>query len=222
MLARRLGEERTLIILDNFEQLAAGAGMLAEMLGHASGLRMLVTSQVPLRLGAERIVALGPLTAGDGVSLFIERARQVVPDFEPDDDDREVIEEICARLDQMPLAIELAAARVGSLTPQACSCAGSTARSDSSPGGTDAPERQRSLRATIDWTHALLDPDAKSLFARLGVFAGTVPLSAIEAIAAPAAIRLRRSTDSRTCSSSRSSAAARTVASASASSFLRR
>lgn len=185
VLAQRLGEEPTLIILDNFEQLASGAGVLTELLGHGAALRMLVTSQVPLRLSAERIVPLGPLTAGDGVSLFIERARQVVPEFEPDGDERDAIEEICGRLDQMPLAIELAAARVGSLSPRVLERRLERPLGLLTKGATDAPERQRSLRATIDWTHALLDPDAKSLFARLGVFAGTVPLSAIEAIAAP-------------------------------------
>jgi predicted ATPase/class 3 adenylate cyclase len=185
VLAQRLGEQPTLIILDNFEQLTSGALLLTELLGPGGALRMLVTSQVPLRLGAERIVSLGPLTPGDGVSLFIERARQVVPDFEPDGDERAAIEEICGRLDQMPLAIELAAARVGSLSPQVLARRLDRPLGLLTRGATDAPERQRSLRATIDWTHALLDPAAQALFARLGVFAGAVPLTAVEAIAEP-------------------------------------
>jgi predicted ATPase/class 3 adenylate cyclase len=185
VLAQRLAEQPTLIILDNFEQLTSGAGVLTELLGRGAALRMLVTSQVPLRLGAERIVSLGPLAPSDGVSLFIERARQVVPNFVADGDERATIDEICDRLDQMPLAIELAAARVGSLSPQVLARRLDRPLGLLTRGATDAPERQRSLRATIEWTHALLDPAAQALFARLGAFAGSVPLTAVEAIAEP-------------------------------------
>ena len=183
-LTDRLGETATLIILDNFEQLASGAAVVSELAERSRALRTLVTSQVALRVSAERTVPLGPLALDDAVALFVERARRVVPGFDPDETQMTAISEICARVDAMPLAIELAAARARSLDPA------ELARRLAQPlglltgGQRDAPERQRSLRATIDWTYALLGSDAQLLFARLGVCAGAVPLSAIEALAA--------------------------------------
>jgi predicted ATPase/class 3 adenylate cyclase len=187
-LGQRLGGEPTLLILDNFEQLVTGAGVVAELLEHAPSVRILVTSQVPLRVAAERVVPLGPLTPEDGVRLFIERARASVPEFAPGGEERGAIERICARLDFMPLAIELAAARVRLFEPTTLEQRLERPLVVLTHGERDAPERQRSLRATIEWTDSLLDPAPRGLFARLGVCAGPVPLGAIEALAGGDAI----------------------------------
>ena len=184
VLARRLGEQRTLLILDNFEQLTSGSEVLTGLLVHGSELRVLVTSQVPLRVAAERQVPLAPLALEDAVALFIARGVAIRPDFSPTDDERASIENICVRLDCMPLAIELAAARLGALGVADLNHRLEQPLRVLTRGAADAPERQRSLRATIEWTHALLDPDQRSLFARLGVSAGPEPLTAVEAIAA--------------------------------------
>lgn len=183
VLATRLGSEPTLLVLDNFEQLVVGAAILSELVEGADQLSALVTSQVPLRIATERIVALGPLAEDDAVDLFIERARGAVAGFAPHQADREAIGEICARVDHMPLAIELAAARVSTLSPRALAARLERPLGLLTRAERDAPARQRSLRAAIEWTHELLDPAQRSLFARLGVFAGAVPLTAVEAIA---------------------------------------
>jgi predicted ATPase/DNA-binding winged helix-turn-helix (wHTH) protein len=183
VVATRLGSEPTLLVLDNFEQLVTGAAIVSELVEGADELRALVTSQVPLRIASERIVALGPLAEDDAVDLFIERARGVVAGFAPHHADREAIGEICARVDRMPLAIELAAARVSTLAPRALAERLERPLGLLTQGERDAPARQRSLRAAIEWTHELLDPAQQSLFARLGVCAGAVPLTAAEAIA---------------------------------------
>jgi predicted ATPase len=183
VLAARLGDSPMLLILDNFEHLLAGAPLLSHLIEHAPDLRVLVTSQVPLRIGAERTVPLGPLAPDDAVSLFVERARAAVPQFSLVEADRSVIEGICTRLEFMPLGIELAAARVGLFGVRQLEQRLERPLSVLTRGERDAPERQRSLRATIEWTHALLDPGPRSLFARLGACVGAVPLEAVEAIA---------------------------------------
>jgi predicted ATPase/DNA-binding SARP family transcriptional activator len=183
VVATRLGSEPTLLVLDNFEQLVAGAAIVSELVEGADELRALVTSQVPLRIAAERIVALGPLAEDDAVELFIERARGAVAGFAPHQADSEAIGEICARVDRMPLAIELAAARVSTLAPRALAARLERPLGLLTRGERDAPARQRSLRAAIEWTHELLDPPQRSLFARLGVCAGAVPLTAVAALA---------------------------------------
>jgi predicted ATPase/class 3 adenylate cyclase len=182
VLAARLHDPPTLLILDNFEHLLAGAPVLSDLAEHAPGLRVLVTSQVPLRIGSERTVPLGPLAPGDAAALFLERAQTVVPEFSTEQEDRSAIEGICTRLDFMPLGIELAAARVGLFGVRELEARLARPLSVLTRGERDAPERQRSLRATIEWTHSLLDPGSQALFARLGACAGAVPLDAVEAI----------------------------------------
>jgi predicted ATPase len=184
LLADRLGESPTLIILDNFEQLVASAAVVSDLVDRGSELRILVTSQVALRVAVERTLLLGPLAPEDAVSLFVERSRVVAPEFHPTAADLPTVEEICNRLDCMPLAIELAAARTGSLAPAELAVRLERPLGLLTRANRDAPERQRSLRATIEWTHALLDPGPRSLFADLGVCAGAVPLTAVEALAA--------------------------------------
>ncbi|MDQ6804861.1 MAG: winged helix-turn-helix domain-containing protein [Actinomycetota bacterium] len=183
VLAARLGAEPTLLVLDNFEQLVAAATLLDELVEGSDELRVLVTSQVPLRIAAERIVALAPLADDDAVGLFIERARIALPEFAPRGGDLDAIGQICARVDRMPLAIELAAARLSTLAPRVLAQKLERPLALLTRGERDAPARQSSLRAAIEWTHALLDPAPRSLFARLGVCAGAVPLTAVEAIA---------------------------------------
>jgi predicted ATPase len=222
VLAARLGDSPMLLILDNFEHLLAGAPLLSHLIEHAPDLRVLVTSQVPLRIGAERAVPLGPLAADDAVTLFLERARTVVPEFTLEEEDRSAINGICTRLEFMPLGIELAAARVGLFAPRELERRLERPLSVLTHGERDAPERQRSLRATIEWTHLLLHPAPRSPFARLGACVGAVPLEAAEAIADADRSSFEVWTHSSSCSSSLSSAARRTAGSGSASSSRRR
>ena len=139
---------------------------------------MLVTSRAPLRLSGEREYRLEPLAADDAAALFVERARAIGREIAPDS----TVEAICRRLDRLPLAVELAAARTRLLAPEQL-----LERLDSvlpllTGGVRDAPQRQSTLRATIDWSYELLDEAAKELFAGLSVFAGSFPLSAAEDI----------------------------------------
>ena len=146
-------------------------------------MRALITSQVPLRIAPERVVPLGPLSAADASALFIQRATAMTRDFAPGGEDLTAIAEVCTRVDCMPLAIELAAARVGTLGPRLLAERLERPLALLTRGERDAPARQQSLRAAIEWTYALLDEGQRSLLARMGVFAGAVPLSAIQSVA---------------------------------------
>jgi predicted ATPase/DNA-binding SARP family transcriptional activator len=180
--AQRLRARPTLLVLDNFEQIVDGAPAVGELLEHAHGTRALVTSQLPLRIAREHLLRLAPLSADSAVMLFDERARAAAADFDLSEH-REAVEAICARVDGMPLAIELAAARVSMIAPGEL-----LARLDRSlgvlvRGPRDLAERHRSLRAALEWTHALLERDEQTLLARLAAFAGPAPLDAVEAVA---------------------------------------
>ncbi|HVE98122.1 MAG TPA: AAA family ATPase [Mycobacteriales bacterium] len=195
-LAKRLSAEGVLLVLDNLEQVVAAAPTVLDLLGAAPAVRLLVTSREPLRLRGEREYALEPLevpderggasalTAYPSVQLFIDRAREVVADFPVDDDALAAMAAICARLDGLPLAIELAAARVKVLPPRAL-LARLAGRLDL-PGSAarDLPGRHQTLRATIEWSYDLLEPAEQALLARLSVFAGGAPLEAVEAVCA--------------------------------------
>jgi predicted ATPase/class 3 adenylate cyclase len=186
--AHRLRARPTLLVLDNFEQLVDGAPAVAALLDQAPGTCALVTSQLPLRIAHEYLLRLEPLSADSAVTLFDERARAAAPDFDLDEH-REAVEAICARVDGMPLALELAAARVATLAPGEL-----LARLDRSlgvlvRGPRDLAERHRSLRAALEWTHALLEPGEQALLARLAAFAGPAPLDAVEAVAEVASER---------------------------------
>ena len=177
-LAGFLRGRELLLLLDNFEHLLDAAPEVSALLACSSGLRVLVTSRTPLRVSAEQEYRLEPLPADDAETLFVQRARGIGRELAAD----ATVAEICRRLDGLPLAIELAAARTKLLSPQ-----GLLERLGSVlpllTGGTrDAPERQRTLRATIAWSYDLLDPAVQALFARLAVFAGTFPLAAAEAV----------------------------------------
>jgi predicted ATPase/class 3 adenylate cyclase/Tfp pilus assembly protein PilF len=191
-----LHERRMLLLLDNFEQVLGAARAVTELLAAAPGLKVLATSRAPLGLYGEQEYAVPPLSVPDvrhlpdlktlsqyeAVRLFIERAKSAKADFEVTDDSAPAVAEICVRLDGLPLAIELAAARIKMLPPRAILQRLSSRLKLLTGGARDLPERQRTLRATIEWSHALLDEGERTLFGRLAVFSGGRTLEAIEAI----------------------------------------
>jgi predicted ATPase/class 3 adenylate cyclase len=178
----RLGEyvraKEVLLLLDNAEHLAAAAPEVAELLTHAPTLRLLVTSRAPLHVSAEHQYPLQPLRPTDAVTLFVDRARRVGRQVESGD----TIDAICRRVDGLPLAIELAAARTRLLPPEALLERLDHALPLLTGGARDAPERQRTLKATIEWSYDLLDDEARRVFIGLSVFTGTFALHAAEQI----------------------------------------
>lgn len=177
-LAAHLEMRRMLLILDNLEHVIDAAADVAGLVGRAGGLIALATSREPLRIDAEQEFPLSPLESTDAIELFTDRARLVDPDFEAD----APTAEICGLLDGLPLAIELAAARVRLLPPptmlerleRRLPMLRSSAR--------DIPDRQRTLEATIDWSYGLLSPVEQELFRNLAVFAGGCSLEAAETV----------------------------------------
>jgi predicted ATPase/DNA-binding CsgD family transcriptional regulator/transcriptional regulator with XRE-family HTH domain len=199
-LVHALQGQQRLIVLDNFEHLAAAAPDLAQVLEHAPDLTLLVTSRAALRLTGEHVWAVPPLglpdpgqwssydelLASPAVQLFVQRAQTVHPTFTLTEATAPAVAEICVRLEGVPLAIELAAARSRVLSPQAM-----LARLDQrlgllTGGAVNTPARQQSLRAAIAWSYALLPPEGQALFRRLGVFVGGT-LAALEAVCQDAA-----------------------------------
>jgi predicted ATPase len=173
-LADHVGERELLLLLDNLEQVVDAASELAGLVETCPNLHLLVTSRELLRVRGEVEYAVQPLAQPDAVTLFCERSR-----LEPD----ETIAELCRRLDNLPLAVELAAARTSVLTPEQI-LDRLTQGLDLLKGGRDTDPRQQTLRATIAWSHDLLDDEEKRLFARLAVFRGGATLEAAEAVAA--------------------------------------
>jgi predicted ATPase/class 3 adenylate cyclase len=178
-LVEHIGDKRLLLLLDNFEHLTDAAASLAPVLAACPNLTLLVTSREPLHLASEHEVAVEPLSRGDAVELFLTRALAVRRDVGANGE----VARICERLDDLPLAIELAAARVKILSPQAILERLEQRLPLLAGGSRDVPERQRTLRATIEWSHELLAPDEQALFARLAVFRGGWTLEAAEAVA---------------------------------------
>jgi predicted ATPase/class 3 adenylate cyclase len=177
-----LGDKRLLLLLDNFEQVAQAAPLVGELLAAAPGLKILVTSRTVLHLAAEHEYPVPPLVQEEAVMLFVQRAQMVKPGFSPSGAGAIAISEICDRLDGLPLAIELAAARVKLLSPQ-----GLLGRLDQrlqllTGGAADLPTRHRTLRSTIDWSYDLLDEEEQALFRRLSVFAGGCSLKSAQAV----------------------------------------
>ena len=173
-----IASRRALLVLDNFEHLLAAAAPTASLLASAPGLKAVITSRAPLHVDGEQEFPLDPLDPQAAAILFVERARATGRQVQPDD----TVTEICRRLDNLPLALELAAARAKLLAPQAL-----LQRLDHrlpllTGGRRDAPERQQTLRATIEWSHELLDREAQQLLARLAVFAGSFSLDAAEQV----------------------------------------
>jgi predicted ATPase len=168
--------KKALILLDNLEQLLPdAAGIIASL-----QTRVLATSRTRLNVAAEQEYPVPTLRLDDAVALFTQRARQLKPAFEPD----EHVRGIAARLDGLPLALELAAARVKVLTPKQILERLGRSLELLTSGAHDAPERQRTLRATIEWSYQLLDPVEQDLFTHLAAFAGSFELEAAEAVCA--------------------------------------
>lgn len=194
VLSDRLVDRRVLLVLDNFEQILDAAPDVARLLAAAPGVRVLVTSRSVLGLRGEHDVALGPLptppaddaglaevAASPAAQLFVARAQEVRPGFALTAENAAAVAEVCRRLDGIPLALEVAAARVRLLQPAAL-LRRLGDRLDLLAGQVDLPQRQRTLRATIDWSHSLLGPDERALFARLSVFASGWTLDGAEAV----------------------------------------
>ena len=176
-LAGGIGDRRLLLLLDNFEHVIEASGELSELLADCPNVDLLVTSRERLRIAGEQVYPVPVLARAEARELFATRARALRPDFSVD----ESVEELCERLDDLPLALELAAARTLMLTgKQLVERLGS--RLDLLRGGRDADRRQQTLRATIEWSHDLLEPDEQELFGRLAVFVGGCTLAAAEEI----------------------------------------
>ena len=190
-----LRQKQVLLLLDNFEQVLEAASVVTELLG-APSVKVLATSRIPLGLYGEheyavpplrvpdlkRLPDLGALTQYEAVRLFIERARAARADFSVTDENAPAVAEICARLDGLPLAVELAAARIKLLPPKAMLERLGSRLKLLTGGARNLPARQRTLRGAIEWSHDLLDEGERILFARLSVFAGGRTLEAIEAV----------------------------------------
>jgi predicted ATPase/class 3 adenylate cyclase len=179
-LAGFIADKQLLLLFDNFEQVVEAAQPLAELLSACPRLQLLVTSREPLRITGEQEYSVPPLVHEEGVGFFLARARAVRPDFESED----AVAEICRRLDDLPLALELAAARVKALTATQILERLEQRLGLLTGGARDQPERQRTLRATIEWSYDLLNEEEQGLFARLAVFRGGCTLEAAEEIVA--------------------------------------
>jgi predicted ATPase/class 3 adenylate cyclase len=181
--ARALEDRTLLLVLDNFEQVLAAAPAIAHLLAGTRGVAVLVTSRESLRIRGEREYALAPLAADEALALFVQRARAVRADFSLNGDEP-LARAICERLDRLPLAIELVAARVKLLPLAAIAERVNTCLTFVASSRRDLPERQRTLRGAIEWSYELLDVDERALFARLAVFSGGWTLEAAETVCA--------------------------------------
>jgi len=204
-LTQALRDRALLLVADNLEHLLEETPLLGRLLAAAPRLRILATSRVPLRLYGEHEIRVPPLplptngaaTGVDGaglpsdpadseaMQLFVARARAVAPGFAPQGAERAAVAAICAALDGLPLAIELAAARVKLFPPATLLSRLGARLALLTDGPRDRPERQRTLRAALDWSYALLTSEERALFARLGVFAGPFDAAAAAAVCAP-------------------------------------
>lgn len=176
-----------LLVLDNFEQVMPAARSVAALLAECSYVRALVTSREGLCIQGERIIRVAPLAHAAAVSLFVARAQSANPHFKPTDESLRATEALCLRLDGLPLAIELVAARVKLMTPQALLArlagTGDHLRIGLVAGGlSDLPSRQHTMREAIAWSYHLLAPEEQIVFCRLSAFVGGSDLRAIEQV----------------------------------------
>lgn len=171
-----------LLVLDNFEHITAAASVVAETLEVCPNLKVLVTSRASLRIYGEQEFPVVPLAEEWATELFAQRAAAVRPGFTLTQEESPAIREICSRLDGLPLAIELAAARTKLLPPAAILDRLQSRLQLLTAGAVDLPERQQTLRNTIDWSYGLLNEAERKLFCRLGAFAGSCTLESVEAI----------------------------------------
>jgi predicted ATPase/class 3 adenylate cyclase len=177
-LAEHIADKRLLCLFDNFEQVVEAAPDLAALVSDCPNLDVLVTSRERLRVRGEQTYPVPPLAETDGLTLFVTRARAVDPAFVPS----EAVRELCLRLDELPLALELAAARTALFSPEQL-LEKLSQRLDLLKGERDADPRQQTLRATIEWSYDLLADDEQRLFARLAVFSGGSTYDAAEVFA---------------------------------------
>ena len=199
-LAEHLRERALLLVLDNFEQVLEAAPAVAELLARCADVSVLVTSRSALRLRGEQEVRIEPLDVpdasdppaavaeADAVQLFADRARLLDPGFAVNADNAAAVAELCRRLDGLPLALELAAARIRLFPPAAMLERLATGLDFLTGGPRDAPRRQRCLRAAIDWSFDLLNEHEQTLLMRASVFRGSWDLNAAEAIIDPDAV----------------------------------
>lgn len=180
-----LRERAALFVLDNLEQVAGGGVEIAALVKQCPSVRVLVSSRVPLRAYGEHEYPVAPLGANAAAELFMERARAIRPNLALDDATRQAVQSICRRLDGLPLALELAAARVRMLAPAQLAARLNKSLDLLTGGAKDLPARQQTLRGAIAWSYDLLAPEHAALFDLLGTFRGGWTLAAVEAIAGP-------------------------------------
>jgi predicted ATPase len=202
-LTEHLRDRSVLLVLDNFEQLMPAANTLRELVGAAPGMKVLVSSREPLRIAGEQEFSVPPLAvpnrraevsirdlrAVDSIALFLQRGGLVRPGFDLTAENADAVAEICARLDGLPLAIELAAARIRLFEP-ADILARLDRRLSFLAGGRDVPERQRTLRRTIEWSYDLLGEGEQVVFRRLSIFADGCTLDAVDSVCRPGELDL--------------------------------
>ena len=195
-LRRHLADLDVLLVLDNLEHLVDGSSAVGDLLDEAPGLTVLATSRIRLRLSGEHEYQVAPLelpaqeqrgdaaqlVSSESVRLFVDRAKSVRPDFTLTDANASAVAEIVERLDGLPLALELAASRLRVLDPTTLAERLKDRLSMLRGGARDLPERHRTLEGAIRWSHEMLEPDERRLFARLSVFAGGWTLDAAEAV----------------------------------------
>lgn len=198
ILKDHLADKHMLLVLDNFEQIVDAAPQIAELLAAAPRIKILVTSRFLLHITAEREFVVPPLSPPTGellssfenikrneaVRLFTERALAAAPGFKLVEENARAVAEICARLEGLPLAIELAAARMRILSPAAILSKLESRLRFLTGGPRDLPERQRTMQGAIDWSHDLLEPVEKAVFRRLSIFAGSFSVDAAEGVCA--------------------------------------
>jgi predicted ATPase/class 3 adenylate cyclase len=194
--ADHLQDRELVLVLDNFEQVTQAAGVVERLLDAAPEVRIMVTSREPLHLSGEREIPVPPLGLPDpgyvpgpealsqfeAVALFIDRATAVRPEFRVTNENAPAVAELVARLDGLPLAVELAASRIKLLTPETILARLGQRLPLLTGGARDVPERQRTLRGAIEWSHDLLDDHERRLFARLSAFSGGWTLEVAEAV----------------------------------------
>jgi predicted ATPase/class 3 adenylate cyclase len=191
-----LHDKQMLLVLDNFEHLQEAAGVVADLLGACPSLKIVITSRAILHVSAEHVYIVSPLSVPpldnlpaladlafhEAIALFVDRARATKSDFTLTDGNAPAVVEICHRLDGLPLAIELAAARIRLFPPQALLGRLSSSLKLLTGGARDLPLRQQTLRGAIDWSFSLLDAGEKALLTRLSVFAGGCTFEAVEVV----------------------------------------
>ncbi|MDP9325970.1 MAG: adenylate/guanylate cyclase domain-containing protein, partial [Candidatus Dormibacteraeota bacterium] len=199
VLLDHLRDKEMLLVLDNFEQILDAAAAVGEILKAAPAVKVVSSSRAPLRVYGEQEFPIPPLSLPDlsakltlegmsqfeAVRLFIERAVSVKPDFQVTNENAPAVAGICTLVDGLPLAIELAAARIRLFTPEVMLKRLETSLSDLGGGARDLPARQQTLRGAIEWSYQLLDDGVQTLMSRLSVFSGGATLGDIEQVCAP-------------------------------------